>query len=57
LDGPSALEELGDLDDRFFVHAVAEKIGARIKEYAPPDSVVPIIVMSKTPEACLNSAQ
>ena len=39
-----------------FSHAVGNEISLRVKKYTSADLIVPVIVMCKTPERCLKTA-
>ena len=45
-----------NFNNRFFAHTVAEKIGSRIRQYRASYFIVPIIIMSEPPQACLNAS-
>ena len=56
IDGQTGVEGIGNLDDGVFAHAVDEQVGTRVEQYRALELILPVVVVRKASQACLDAA-
>ena len=55
-DGHSAVQKVGNFNNLMLAHTVYQNVRTAVKQHRTANLVVPVVVMCKTPQACLDSA-